>query len=493
MPIFACHPPTLAHRGHLRAVTPQRRAQLASIPLRPSARGHSLIASMGKNNRWTRGNTSAEGWKVVSGRWTQTNAEDKNWRCAGCGNTANKGWWTYCGRESCARDRPEQKPQAVDTAEPASTAASEPPAAATPTGPTLAEARRQLVCLKQNFGESHEYTTKQVTLVAKLEDDAKANVTATERLQKLWASQKDLEHKVKQAAAAVDTAQAAAVAATAKLREKLDNLDETQTDLRSLKLDVAEASAALHAESTPQHPAPTPVQAISEIVHAANAEQMASAGLTPDVLALMLQHLATLVGVAALATAPAVAVPAPAPGTPPPQIFLNVAPQLTAEQVREKEEADRAQEQQQQLQLQQQQQQLQQQQQQKLQQEAAEAEQHRLKLQQHQQQQQALLEQHRLEAEQQQQKLPLVVPGAVPYSQIPSSFPLGQHTQPSDTQVDPATAAEAEEVDEFDDEAMDSKTDARGALRSAEEIIRLGKIARTEEAPAPEAERAQVG
>ena len=79
----------------------------------------------------------------------------------------------------------------------------------------------------------------------------------------------------------------------------------------------------------------------------------------------------------------------------------------------------------------------------------------------------------------------------MPYSQIPSSLPLGQHTQPSDTQVDPATAAE--EVDEFDDEAMDSKTDARGALRSAEEIIRLGKIARTEEAPAPEAERAQVG
>ena len=470
---------------------------------------------MGKNNRWNRGSANAAGWKLAKGRWTQepppkpTNSDEKNWRCFECGNTDNPGWSTWCWRATCQKDRPppaEPKPPT-----PAPTAA----VAATEKDPepSLADARRLLNLLKNNCGSNHSFVTEQAAVVHKLEEAQRESVTATERLQKLWASQKALEAKVKQASEAVDAAHTAADAAATKLRERLATLRDSQTDLTALKLDVAEASAALHAEQSPQAPAQaTPVQAIAQLIENADQTQMLSAGLTPAILCTVLQQLTTLVALASgQASAPPptpTPTPPPLPGIAAPPIFLNVgaAPAATApaplltlipQQQQQPDAAALAQQQQQadqaaalaQQQLEQQnaeaaalaEQQRQQQlklQQQQIQQQQQEHLEHQQQLQLHQQQQQQLLLQH-----EQEEAAKLTANLAVEIPAQSSQFANDPNVDPGQTMSTNLVPADA--PDEISME--DGTQGARGALRKTEELLRESsslKAARIEE-PAP--------
>ena len=275
-------------------------------------------------NKWAPGNYG--GGSTAN---NATNKDEKNWRCPGCGNTGNWGWWTTCGKKdadgvACGLPRPPPTPPKDKPAAPAAAVAV--PGAAPETGPNLAEARRQLKSLKDMFGDGHAFVRTQADLVLALETAAKANVSATERLQKLLTSQKTVESKVKQRGTAVDAAQTASEATTKRLGERLEELGESQAELRALKLDVAEASAALHAESTVQAPVSTPVQLIHQLVQSADKTAMASVGLTPSVLATLFQQLAAMVAVAANA-APPPPEPAPAPApAPAPTPEVVVAP-----------------------------------------------------------------------------------------------------------------------------------------------------------------------
>ena len=468
---------------------------------------------MVKNNRWNRGKSNAPGWHLAAGKWTQhqqpVNADEKNWRCPGCGNTENPGWSTWCWRASCSQLRPppaEPKPKpASPTAEPD----------LIETGPSLAEARALLGVLKANCSDGHSFVTDQAALVHKLEQAQQASVSATERLQKLWASQKTVEHKVKQASDAVDAAHTTAEAAAKKLRERLENLDEAQSQLRALRLEVAEASAALHAESSqPPEPTPTPVQAIARLVENANADTMTAAGLPPATLVTMLQQLTTLVALATSAAPIAPPAPArvPAPPTPlqppPANSFLGInAPAPTPEEVQQQQhdEQFRIHQQQQNDLLQQHQQQeaerlrLLQQQKQQQQQQQQQQQEETERLQQVQQQQQ-------LEAEQLQQvkAQPQIDPQVIGIDP-PSSFPLAQPSQASQpsqlSQHDaagPASAAIAETaqgivVPDDEDMAEARKGDARKALASADELLRQTKIARIDTEAADLTEEVQVG
>ena len=501
---------------------------------------------MGKN-RWNKSQNqqAAGGWTYVGGRWSQNahpvNSDEKNWRCTTCGWSTNPGWHYWCDRPSCGLERP---PPAEPKPSPPESAAE---GAAKEGSRKLEEERSLLAVLKQNCGDDHPMLVQQAAKVAELEKEAKTNVTATERLQKLWASQKTVQVKVEKASKEVDAAQTVAEEATKKLKERLDTLGEVQSELRALKLEVAEASAALHAEQAPpQQPIASPVQAIAHLVTNADAGAMQAAGLSPATLATMLQHLTTLV---ALATAANVPQPPTATLQPaPPHVFLNIAaapavvavaaaatpldPAAAAAAATAAEAARQAEhvEQQRRHHLQQQQilEQHQQREQHQHQVQAQATEQERIQLQQQQQQlaheqQQQLLQQQQQQQHQQQQQLAYEqqqqllqqqqprtpVPQIEPQTtgiDIPSSLPLGQATQPTQhdlTAMDSASIATAlpggdfdgdDDVDSMVEDAADTtKGEARKALDLADDVLRQAKIARTDEEPTLLAEGVQQG